>query len=168
VRHRAAPQHLAQFVGAAGPRLADDLDRVRGDLARVRPLQQEGRDRLVEELVRRARGPDHVVLDLPPRHRLEDRLAGAAVAPAAPVDQQPALGVRVQGTDLAQQLRPGRLPEPLRRKHQGDVLAGGGERLQLRRRLLRRGEADDAVAARVAVDQLTLDLAERTLVFVDG
>ena len=50
----------------------------------------------MEQLVGRSRRPDHVVLDLPPRHRLEDRLAGPAVAPAAPLDQQATLGVRVE------------------------------------------------------------------------
>ena len=64
--------------------------------AAVRPLEQEARDRRVEELVGRPRRPQHVVVDAPVRHRVEDRVARGRVAPLAPLDQEPALGARVQ------------------------------------------------------------------------
>jgi hypothetical protein len=167
VRHRTAAEDLFQLAAPAGPGLADDVDGVRGHSPRVGPLEQEGRDRLVEELVGRLRRPDHVVLDLPPRHRLEDLLRGLTIAPAPPLDQQPALGVRVEIPHLAQQLAPSRPVEPRRGEHKRDVFARGRQRLELRHRVLRRSHADDAIAPRVAVEQLAFEIVERTLVFVD-
>ena len=60
------------------------------------------------------------------------------------------------------------LLEPLRGEDERHVLARVRKRLELHHRLLRRGDADDAVAPRVAVDQLAFDVAQRTRVFVDG
>ena len=76
--------------------------------------------------------------------------------------------MRVQSPYLAQQLAPGRSAEPLRGEDERDVLARVRKQLELDHRLLRRGRADDAVAPRIAVDQLALDVAQRTRVFVDG
>ena len=76
--------------------------------------------------------------------------------------------MRVQSPHLAQQLAPGRPAEPLRGEDERDVLARVRKQLELDHRLLRRGHADDAVAPRVAVDQLALDVAQRARVFVDG
>jgi hypothetical protein len=146
MRHSTAPQDLFQLVSPAGPRLADDVDGMRGHPPRVGPLEQKGRDGLVEQLVRRSRRADHVVLDLPLCHRLEDRLARPAVAPAAPLDQQPALSVRVKSSHLAKQLAPRRPAKPLRGEDEGDVFARGGKRLELDHRVLRRGHAEDSVA----------------------
>ena len=69
---------------------------------------------------------------------------------------------------LAQQLAPSLAPERWRGKDQRHVFPRRLQRLELRHRLLRRGHADDAVAPRIPVDQLAFDVAQRTLVFVDG
>ena len=168
MRYGTAPEDLSQFVCPAGPRLPDDADGVRGYPPRMGPLEQEGRYGLVEQLVRRSRGPNHVVIDLPVRHPLENRLAGPTVAPAAPLDQQATLRMRVQSPYLGQQLAPGRPAEPLRGEDERDVLPRVRKQLELDHRLLRRGHADDPVAPRVAIDEFALDLAQCARVFVDG
>ena len=89
--HRAAPEQLPQLVRAARPRLADDVDGVGRRALRLGPLEEHARDRVVEELVRRRRRPEHVMVDPPPGDRVEDRLAGRRIAPVAPCDQQPRL-----------------------------------------------------------------------------
>ena len=96
VRNGAALERVADLVRAAGPRLTDDMDGVRGDLQRVRPLEQEAGHGLVEHLVRTPGRPQHVVVDPPVRHRVVDGLAGGPVAPSAPLDQETALGVRME------------------------------------------------------------------------
>ena len=84
VRNRAALEHVAQLIGAPRPGVADDVDGVRRDPLRPRPLEQEARDRLMEDLVRASRRAQHVVVDPAVRHGVVDRLAGGAVAPRAP------------------------------------------------------------------------------------
>ena len=165
---RAAAEDLFQLVAPAGPRLTDDVDSVRRDPSRVGPLEQKGRDRLVEELVRRSRRPDHVVLDLPPRHRLEDLIRGPAVAPAAPLDQQPSLGMRVKVAHLAQQLTPRRPLERLSCENQRHVFSRFRKRPELHHRVLHRGDTEHAIAPCVPVDQLAFDIAQRTRVFVNS
>ncbi len=100
----APAEHLAQLMGPPRPRLADDVHGVRGEPLGVRPLEQEGRDRLVEQLVGDASGADQVVVDLAPRHRREDRLRGRADAPAGVVDQEAALCLRMVLSHPAEQL----------------------------------------------------------------
>ena len=100
--------------------------------------------------------------------RVEDRLARRSVAPVAPLDQQPALGVRVKATRLVQQLAPGHPGEPLSGEDQGDLVAGGRKLLETGERLLRRPHADDAVVPRVAVAQLPLDVPQGVRILVNG
>ena len=123
VGERAALEHRPQLGGPARPRVADDVDRVRRGAPLLGPLEQERRDRLVEELVRRRHRPDDVVVDLPVLDRLEDRVAGRAEAPVAPADEQRALRVRVELAHLAEQLAAGRLVELLAREHDRDRFA---------------------------------------------
>ena len=129
VRDRAAPERLPQLVGPAGPGLADDVDGVRRRALRLGPVEQQARDRLVEQLVGGRRRPQHVVVDATLGDRVEDRLAGVRIAPVAPPDQQPALRVRVQPARFVQQLAAGRPVEPMGREHQRDVVAVVGELL---------------------------------------
>lgn len=168
MRQGAATEHLAQLVRPPRPRFADDVGGVRRQPAGVLPLEQEGRDRLVELLILLPGRPDHVVVDPPQRHRREDRPAGLPFAPAAEVDQQRPLGLRVELPHAAEQLGPRRPGKRLRAKHQRHVLAGLGQQPQLHLGLLRRPHADDPVAACVAIEQLGFDRQERPLVFVDG
>ena len=169
VRHRAAAEDLFQLVGPAGPGLADDVDGVRRDPPRVGPLEQEGRDGLVEELVRRsARAGSRSTRSAaaPSPRRSPRRCWPSPQLPHSISSPRWACGWRSR--TLPSSSLPVVPPEPLRGEDQRDVLARGRERLELRHRLLRRGDADDAVAPLVAVDQLALDVAQRTLVFVDG
>ena len=121
----------------------------------------------MEQLVGSARRPNHVVVDLPPSHRPEDRLAGTAVTPAAPLDQQSTLRVRMESPHLAEKLASSRPVEPLRSQDQCDVLPRGRQRLELRHRLFRRGHADDSIAPCVPVEQLALDVEECSRIVVD-
>ena len=167
-RDGTAPQHVSQLVGAAGPGVGDDTHRVRRDPSRVRPLEQGRRHRLMEKLIRWERGPDHVALDLPPCHGPEKHLARETVAPAAPLDQQAALRLRVKLPHAAQELAAARPGELLRREHERSLFARGRRRLELRPRLLRRGDTHDPIRPRVAVGQLPLDDAQRLSILVDG
>ena len=100
--------------------------------------------------------------------RVEDRLARRPVPPATPRDQQPALCVRMEVTRLIQQLASGHPREPLSRKDQGDLLTGSRKVLETGKRLVRRSQADDAVMARVAVAQLSLDVPQCARILING
>ena len=66
-----------------------------------------------------------------------------------------------------EQLGSGRLSEPLPCQHQGDLFTSARQLGEDRKRLVRRAGADDPITTRVAVAQLSFDLAERRL-NVDG
>ena len=161
MRDGAALERVADLVRAAGPRLPDDVDGVRGDLLRVRPLEQEAGHRLVEDLVRPARRPQHVVVDPPVRHRFVDRLAGGPVAPAAPLDQETALGVRMELVHPAEQLGAGHARQPLARRARARPATRRPQPLERPKRRGARRLADNRVVARVALPQLRLDRARR-------
>ena len=168
VRDSAAPQGVPQLIGAAGPRLSDHVNRMRGRAPRLRPLEQQARNGLMEELIRRLRGPEDVVVDPAVGHRVEDRLPRLRVSPPTPGDQQAALGVRVEVTRRIQQLASGHPREPLSRQHQGDVVAGGGNALEAGERLGRRWQGQDAVVAPVAVAQLALDISQSVRILLNS
>ena len=121
VRERAALEHVPERGRPARPGVADDVDRVRRRAPLLGPLEQERRDRVVEELVRRRHGPDDVVVDLPVLDRLEDRVAGLAEAPLAPPDEKRALRVRMEPAHLGEELAAARIIDLLPREHDGDV-----------------------------------------------
>ncbi|HTE59462.1 MAG TPA: hypothetical protein VK631_03875 [Solirubrobacteraceae bacterium] len=122
----------------------------------------------MKELVRRRRRPEHVVVDATVGNRVEDRLAGRSVPPAAPRDQQPALCVRMKVTRPIQQLAPGHPGEPLSRKNQGDLVAGSRKVLETGKCLVRRSHAHDAVMPRVAVAQRSLDIPQSRRILLNG
>jgi hypothetical protein len=108
------------------------------------------------------------VVDATVGNRVEDRLARRSVPPATPRDQQPALCVRMKVTRLIQQLASGHPREPLSGKNQGDLLTGSRKVLETGTRLVRRLHAHDAVMARVAVAQLSLDILQRARIRFNG
>ena len=134
----------------------------------LRPFEQERRDRVVEQLVRRRHRPDDVVVDLPVLDRLEDRLARLAKAPFAPADQQGALRVRMQLAHLAEKLAARGAVERLSCEHERDRLVRGVEIRDTASRLQSRGDALDTVVPRVPVEQLALDGRQVGRVAVDG
>ena len=168
MRQRALAEHLAQLVRPPRPGLGDDVGGMRGEAAGVLPLEQEARDRLVEELVLGAGRPDQVVVDPPLRHRREDLPAGLPFAPAAVVDQQCPLGLRMKLPHLTEQLAPRRARKRLPGDHQRQVLPRCGQPRQLHLRRRRGGDADDAVGTLVPIEQLGFDRLQRLLIFVDG
>jgi len=103
----------------------------------VRPLQQEGRDRLVEHLVWGARWADQVVVDLAQRHRREDGLPGWAVAPGRVVDQQAALSLEVALSHPTEELPSRCATERLAGEDQRDLLTYVREPGELRFRFRR-------------------------------
>ncbi len=130
VRDGAAPEDLPQLERPAGPRLADDVDRLRDEVLLARPLEQEIGDRLVEHLVGRGSRPVHVVVDPAERHRRADRVRGRLVHPRVRRDQQGALRVRVEPADVLEELavsgRGGRLADQNER-HLAALLVQLGE-----------------------------------------
>ena len=67
-----------------------------------------------------------------------------------------------------EQLTAGRIQERLAREHQRHLFPGLGQLRQRPERLLRIAQALDAVVTAVAPDELSLDVFEGVLVFVDG
>ena len=96
VRHPAAAQQVADLVRARRRGLGDDRELERARRVLARPLVQELGDRAMKLLLPGPRRLEDVVVGQPLGHRVQDRLGGRRVAPSAPVDQQRALGVRVQ------------------------------------------------------------------------
>ena len=88
VRERAAPQDLAQLVGAAGPRLGDDVDGVRGTPRASAHSSSKPETDWWKSSSGDARRPHHVVVELP-RAIARRSPCRSAVAPAAPLDQHP-------------------------------------------------------------------------------
>ncbi len=168
VRDRALLEDLPQLVGPARPRLADDVNGLRNDATLRRPLEQEARHGLVEDLVGRARRPRHVVVDAPEGHRIADRVGGRLVRPDVRGNQQRALGVRVELTHALEQLTSGRPRERRGREHQRHLLAALCELGQRPHRLVRIGEALDAIVAGVPVDELGPEALEGLPILVDG
>ncbi len=95
VRDRAALENLPQLVGSPRPLRIDDVDGVRNHAPLRRPFEQQARDGLVEHLILRGSGSGDVILDLPQRHRVEDRLGGRLVRPGARRNHEATLGVRM-------------------------------------------------------------------------
>ena len=160
-------EHVPQLGGTARPGVADHLDRVRRGAPFLGPLEQERRDRVVEELVRRRHGPDDVVVDLPVLDRLEDRVTGRAEAPLAPAHEQRALGVRMQMSYLGEQFAAGRVVELLSREHEGHGFSLHLELGEPPASVRRRSHADDRVVAGVPAEQLALDRGEGGGIAVD-
>ena len=104
MRYRAAPERLSELVRPAGPRLADDEDRVRRHALRIRPLEEQARDLVMEELVGWTRRPEHVVVNSTPADGIEDRVTRGRIALLAPCDQERAARVRVKATSVVEQL----------------------------------------------------------------
>ena len=121
----------------------------------------------MKELIRRPGRPDQIVIDSTMGDRVEDSLARRWITPATPGDDQSAPCVGVKATCLVQELVPSLPAKPLAGKYQGDLLAGCGELLEARERLIRRPQAHDAVMPGVAVTQLSLDVLQSAGVFVD-
>ena len=78
----------------------------------------------MEELVGRRRGAQQIVLEASVRDPFEDGLAGALLAPLAPLDEQHPAGMWVGATNLVEHLTSGHPGHPLAGQHQGDVLSG--------------------------------------------
>jgi len=133
----AALEHVPQLVGSARPGLADDVGRVRSGAPILGPVEQEAGNGVVEPLVRRGRRLQHVVVDSPQGHRVEDRLGGWLVRPGAPRHQQAALGMRVELPHPLEQVAAGGAREPLSREHEGHVFSGIREPREELERLVR-------------------------------
>ena len=168
VRSRAAPEGLPQLVRPSRPLLADDVDGVRHLAQLRRPLEQEGRDGVVEHLVRPTRRHGDVVIDAPQGDRVEDRLGGRRVCQGVPRDHQPALGMRMKLPRSREQSTAGHTRERLGRQHQGQLVTGIGQLRQLTERLLRIVRALDPVVVAIASDELSLDVPEGVQVAVDN
>ena len=112
-------------------------------------------------------GAQHVVVEVPDRHRVADRGRGVGVAPVAEVDEQAALGLRVQLAHLVEQLGAGRALHPLRGEHHRQGLVLGAPRLDARPGVGGRGGAHDAVVPAVAPAQLAADVRQRAGVGID-
>ena len=167
VRESTLLEHRPELRRASRPRAADDVDRVGSGAPLLRPLEQEGRDGMVEELVRRRDGPHDVVVDLAVLDRLEDRVARGAEPPFAPADEQGALRVRMELPDLAEELAAGAIVQRLAREYDGDGLARRLDLRQVTAGLRGRGDAYDAVVACVPLVELALDRGEIGRIVVD-
>ena len=167
VRESTLLEHRPELRRASRPRAADDVDRVGSGAPLLRPLEQEGRDGMVEELVRRRDGPHDVVVDLAVLDRLEDRVARGAEPPFAPADEQGALRVRMELPDLAEELAAGAAVQRLAREYDGDGLARRLDLRQVTAGLRGRGDAHDAVVACVPLVELALDRGEIGRIVVD-
>ena len=125
VRGGALLEDLPQLVGPARPRLAHDVHGLRNDAPIPRPLEQETRDRLVEDLVERPGRPRHVVVDASERHRVADRVGRRLIRPdvrperAAPARRAGAADARARAGDAPMSTtattRRARAPRPRRR-----------------------------------------------------
>jgi hypothetical protein len=126
-------------------------------------------DRAMEELVRGAPRLHQVVVDLAERHRLLDRVRRLLVTPGAPLDQQDALGARMQLAYACQELRPGfaeRAQQPLVCKDHRHLVARGPHPAQAGFGLRGRRLAVDAVVGAIATPQLSRDPSQRVGIVV--
>ena len=103
-----------------GPRVGDD-----GELPSARsvlppPLLEELGDEAVEDLVRRAPRLQRVVVDVPERHRLADRVRGLLVRPSSPGDEERALRMRMELVHALEKLLALQLLRAACRQHDGD------------------------------------------------
>ncbi len=167
VRQRTATECLAQFVGPAGPGLADDEDRVRGLALRVPPLGEQARDLVVEEFVGRRRAAQ-VVVDVVASDGLEDGVAGDGISLLAPGDQQRTSSVRMEMSGFAEQVDAGcAVIELVCGDDQRNGVVGLGQGLDALTGRLRRGEALDPVLTPVAVGEFACDAAQCVFVVID-
>ncbi len=120
----------------------------------------------MKELVGRGPRLEHVVVDVTERHRPTDHLRGLLVGPSAPWDQETALGVRMQVGDPREQLLAAQSVRSAGGEDDRNPLPGVAHPLELRKRRLGRGAADDAVVARVPL-QLAGDPLDRLRVGID-
>ena len=120
------PRTSRRLVRTPGPLRSDNLDAEGKSPPGLSPVEQQPRDRLVELLVRgfRPASAGSGLCSLQPSTGRWPRRS-RRVPPAAPGDEQAALGLRMQPTHPFQQLasRAGR--EPLSGENERDVLAGG-------------------------------------------
>ena len=167
MRHAAPFEQVTDLVGPRLGRIRHDRELMgdRGVLAR--PLVQELGDDPVELLVGVPRRLQHVVIDPPGGHRVQERVGGRAMAPGSPVDQERPLRVRMQAPDPVEHLGALLLRHPDVGEHQRDRLPGGPHLLQPGDRGLRRVAADDPIVLAVAAVELAADARERRGVVVD-
>ena len=118
VRHPVPREQVAQLEAARRVAVGDDGELPAAGGVRARPLVQELGDRAVEELVRVAPRLEHVVVDVPSRHRAADDVGGLLVPPGAELDQEPALRVRVEVVHPLEQLLAGEARSHRRREHE--------------------------------------------------
>ena len=168
VRGGALLEDLPQLVGPAGPCLAHDVHRLRNDAPIPRPLEQETRDGLVEDLVEGARRPRHVVVDASKRHRVADRVGGRLIRPDVRRNEQRPPGVRVQLTHVLEEVTPRCRRQRRGGEHERHVLASVRELLQRPQRVVRIAEGLDPIVVGVPLDELRLDAVESVQIFVDG
>ena len=169
VRDRALLEDLPQLVGPARPRLADDVDGLRDDAPIPRPLEQEARDRLVEDLVGRGRRLGHVVVDAPEGHRRRGSRRRSARPPRRPAGTSSArLACGCSSRTRSSSSLPVVARERGGREHQRDVLAAARELRQQAAapRPDRPGTRRDSRG--VPPDELGLDVVEGVPVLVDG
>ena len=89
------------------------------------------------------------------------------MAPVAPVDQQGALGERVDLADLLHQADALHPLEPLAGQRHGHLVAALAQLAQRSERGVGKALADDPVVRAVAARQLLLDLGQRRIVGFD-
>ncbi len=167
MRHAVPREQVAERIAARRPRVCDDRQLAPARRVLTTPLLQELRHEPVEELVGPAERLQRVVVDVAERHRRPDRVRGLLVRPAAPRDQQRALGVRMQLVNAGEQLLP---LDPVRSaggQHDRDSGVLLAERLELRQRGIGRRSTDDPVVTCVALE-LAGDPLECLGVLVDG
>src|SRR6266576_6523016 len=136
-----------------GPLLADDTNHLDPGQVRAGPLAELLGNRPVEDLVRWRPGPDHVGIEVAEDGRLNDRLHARLIAPG---DKQYASGGWIELPNARQQLRPGRVLQPLAGEHETDLALAVAELTQGLERLLSRPGGDDPVVSPVALTQLGL------------
>ncbi len=86
--HPASGEAAAQHVRARLRVVADHREAAMALARRCLPLAQEVGDRSMERLVGGVHRPHHVVVDLHPRHELQDRVGRRPVGPGSPLDDE--------------------------------------------------------------------------------
>ncbi len=118
----------------------------------------------MEPLVRHRHRPGHVVIDVPERDRLQDRLRRR---PVSPVDQQQALGRRVVVPDPGQQPGPGHSGHRLGGQHDADLALPVAELSQQADRVIGGSSANDLVVSSVPAAQLAFGHGPLVQIVVD-
>jgi hypothetical protein len=166
VRNAVSGEQVSQLEAARGEAVGDDGQLAPALGAAAPPLVQELADRPVEQLVGLAPGLQDVVVDMAAGHGLPDHDGRLLVPPGAEVDQEAALGLRVQLAHALEQLLAADALRAAGGQDDGHAAARPTHRLELAERILDRPSADDPVVALVSVE-LVSDPFDRVRVRID-